>query len=506
MRRGVNRLRSISNNSVSGVVSRSLFNSSSVHGGLPTLVYSRKFSTASSPSPSSSSPAYDNLTSHTKKQRVALVVSYIGTGYYGSQINKGFPTIEATLHEALYKSGGVLESNYFSDISQALKRIGWSRGSRTDKGVHALTNVLSVKLETPDRCFEKDPLGFDIADNINKHLPENIRVQAVIRVPKSFDPRGQTSLRSYKLLWPKEYLGGLSIEELREVFSLFIGLNDFHNFCKDSKAYGDMMKKKTQNEENELEENEEHNNEERTPVFDRANEEKFFTRLQENYRQIQIADVLESSKTPELVSFHLVGSSFGMHQVRKMVAFLLMVSNSKYTTEILSLALESPYIINIPLTPSFSLYYEGGTFVNRDWVPVDPFGINTHIPWNLAVDYPIVKEKERPQPHAPEWGSLMDKIERGEETKNVTPHGRELLQRLLLFRNDKLLPHIQQLREKDDQFKRFFESTIHSPRYVIPDLDDLRTRFQVIKKQREEKKLLREQRKLSFEERKLAVI
>jgi tRNA pseudouridine(38-40) synthase len=92
-----------------------------------------------------------------KKRRVALVIGYVGTQYYGLQKSEGAPdgtpaveTIESTLERALFEAGYVKESN-FGDLD----KIGWARCSRTDKGVHAARNVVSAKLELPVRARKK---------------------------------------------------------------------------------------------------------------------------------------------------------------------------------------------------------------------------------------------------------------------------------------------------------------------------------------------------------------
>lgn len=79
-----------------------------------------------------------------KKRKVALVVGYVGTGYYGLQFNQRMahlPTIEGEIEDALFRAGHIAESNY-----RDLAKIGWSRSSRTDKGVHAARLVLNAKL------------------------------------------------------------------------------------------------------------------------------------------------------------------------------------------------------------------------------------------------------------------------------------------------------------------------------------------------------------------------
>lgn len=56
----------------------------------------------------------------------------------GLQIQRDQPggTVEDVLQKAIYASGAILSSNYGD-----LHKIGWTRSSRTDKGVHALANV-----------------------------------------------------------------------------------------------------------------------------------------------------------------------------------------------------------------------------------------------------------------------------------------------------------------------------------------------------------------------------
>jgi tRNA pseudouridine38-40 synthase len=73
------------------------------------------------------------------KRKVALHVGYVGSAYKGLQINRieGVPTIEEELERAIYKAGGIAESNFGE-----LNKVKWSRSSRTDKGVHSLATVV----------------------------------------------------------------------------------------------------------------------------------------------------------------------------------------------------------------------------------------------------------------------------------------------------------------------------------------------------------------------------
>lgn len=83
------------------------------------------------------------------KIKVALFFGYTGTGYHGIQKMVGYPTIEGVLEEAMYKAGMISERNYGQ-----LKKIGWARASRTDKGVHAAFNAVSLKLQLKSKYLD----------------------------------------------------------------------------------------------------------------------------------------------------------------------------------------------------------------------------------------------------------------------------------------------------------------------------------------------------------------
>ena len=67
------------------------------------------------------------------KIRVAIIVGYNGTDFCGSQKNPGVRTPEEELEKALFKINCISKFN-FGD----LKKIGFTRATRTDKTVHAL--------------------------------------------------------------------------------------------------------------------------------------------------------------------------------------------------------------------------------------------------------------------------------------------------------------------------------------------------------------------------------
>mmetsp|Transcript_3091 Transcript_3091/g.7657 ORF Transcript_3091/g.7657 Transcript_3091/m.7657 type:complete len:214 (+) Transcript_3091:220-861(+) len=85
------------------------------------------------------------LPSELKKTKVALHLGYDGSQYKGLQINRessAGQTVEHFLEQAIYQVGGIRDSN-MGDLT----KIGWSRASRTDKGVHSLASVPPCSLK-----------------------------------------------------------------------------------------------------------------------------------------------------------------------------------------------------------------------------------------------------------------------------------------------------------------------------------------------------------------------
>ncbi len=75
-----------------------------------------------------------------------LICGYNGNAFSGSQKNQKVRTVEGELENTLFKLGFINDFNYGD-----LKKIGFNRATRTDKGVHALLNVFSGKLLMPEK-------------------------------------------------------------------------------------------------------------------------------------------------------------------------------------------------------------------------------------------------------------------------------------------------------------------------------------------------------------------
>ncbi|EIW67637.1 hypothetical protein TREMEDRAFT_14084, partial [Tremella mesenterica DSM 1558] len=129
------------------------------------------------------------------KKRVALLIGYCGTGYSGMQIQPGeAETIEGELFQALVKAGAVS-----SDNSNDHRKVDVQRAARTDAGVHAAGNCVSLKMIiNPVLPPEHETLK----SLVNSYLPKQIRMWGFVRCIKSFDARTSCDSRIYEYLLP----------------------------------------------------------------------------------------------------------------------------------------------------------------------------------------------------------------------------------------------------------------------------------------------------------------
>ncbi|KAJ5438224.1 tRNA pseudouridine synthase 1 [Penicillium daleae] len=126
------------------------------------------------------------------KKKVAVMIGYSGTGYYGMQLTEDKPTIEGELFAALVAAGAISKANATDP-----KKSSFIRCARTDKGVHAAGNVVSLKM------IIEDP---DIIEKINQHLSPQIRVWGLEQTAKSFSCYQMCDSRVYEYLLPSHCL------------------------------------------------------------------------------------------------------------------------------------------------------------------------------------------------------------------------------------------------------------------------------------------------------------
>ena len=109
------------------------------------------------------------------------------------------------------------------------KSCGYSLCGRTDKGVSALGNVISLSLRS--RNGHKDG-EYNYARIINTQLPDDIRILSFSIVPHHFDARFSCLYREYKYFF---VFRDMNIEKMQTGCNHFVGIHDFRNFCKEDR-------------------------------------------------------------------------------------------------------------------------------------------------------------------------------------------------------------------------------------------------------------------------------
>jgi len=117
------------------------------------------------------------------------MIGYSGSGYKGMQLNNKEKTIEGDLFQAFVAAGAVSKAN-----ADDPKKVSLIRCARTDKGVHAAGNIISLKLIIDDRP--------DLVERINENLSPQIRVWGIERTMNSFSAYSMCDSRIYEYFIP----------------------------------------------------------------------------------------------------------------------------------------------------------------------------------------------------------------------------------------------------------------------------------------------------------------
>ncbi|XP_072456872.1 pseudouridylate synthase 1 homolog isoform X2 [Notamacropus eugenii] len=166
------------------------------------------------------------------KRKIVLLMAYSGKGYHGMQRNLGssqFKTIEDDLVSALVQSGCIPENH-----GEDMKKMSFQRCARTDKGVSAAGQIVSLKVWLIDNILEK----------INSHLPSHIRILGLKRVTGSFNSKNRCDARTYFYMLPtfafahkdsdvqdeRYRLSPETLEKVNKLLASYKGTHNFHNF------------------------------------------------------------------------------------------------------------------------------------------------------------------------------------------------------------------------------------------------------------------------------------
>ncbi|XP_068919599.1 pseudouridylate synthase 1 homolog isoform X1 [Petaurus breviceps papuanus] len=145
------------------------------------------------------------------KRKIVLLMAYSGKGYHGMQ-------------------SGCIPENHGEDM----KKMSFQRCARTDKGVSAAGQIVSLKVWLIDNILEK----------INSHLPSHIRILGLKRVTGSFNSKNRCDARTYFYMLPtsafahKDHdiqderyrLSPETLEKVNQLLASYKGTHNFHNF------------------------------------------------------------------------------------------------------------------------------------------------------------------------------------------------------------------------------------------------------------------------------------
>jgi tRNA pseudouridine38-40 synthase len=153
--------------------------------------------------------------------RLKLTLEYNGTRFHGWALQPGLRTVEGVVRDAL----DVFPS--FANLAVA---------GRTDAGVHALGNVVSVDVDG-------GPPAPRVAGALNAALPDDVAIVSASQVASDFHARHTARARSYRYrIWRRRerspfeqrrslwYQRPLDEERLAVAADLLLGEHDFRAF------------------------------------------------------------------------------------------------------------------------------------------------------------------------------------------------------------------------------------------------------------------------------------
>lgn len=162
------------------------------------------------------------------RRKIALKFCYSGWEYSGLAYQIGptpLPTVENVMFDAMVKA-------HLVDPAGGLDGCEWERCGRTDRGVSAAGQVVSLRIRSqvrPDLDNAHLPKELDYLCILNRLLPDTIRVIAWSPVSDSFSARFSCKYRHYKYFFSSMHL---DISRMEAAAAHLLGEHDFRNLCK----------------------------------------------------------------------------------------------------------------------------------------------------------------------------------------------------------------------------------------------------------------------------------
>jgi len=257
------------------------------------------------------------------KRHVALHIAYFGWDWQGFTVQDNTTnTIESALFDALLRTR-LIESRETSN---------YHRCGRTDKGVSALGQVISIDLRSnlteglgiiksmvETKSTETCEIAY--AQLLNRILPRDIRVLGWAPVDVDFSARFDCTKRTYTYFFPK---GDLDLEKMQDGGNLMIGEHDFRNICKMDVANG-------------------------VTTFVRRLD---LVKVEAIQQTENFSSPLLSGSGLQLCKLTVVGSGFLWHQIRCIVALLFFVGEGLELPSVISRLLD---VKSNPRKPQYNM-------------------------------------------------------------------------------------------------------------------------------------------------------
>lgn len=338
------------------------------------------------------------------KRKVALLLGFIGTKYAGFQINPRQRTIQAEIELALYRAGMLTTLNFGRPT-----KYSWSSSARTDKGVHACAQVCSAKVElfesevTPSQQQLKEmekknaaAAGGGDADagtadskattvptvdsgdgdleaarkRLEEYLPPDIRVLDMLRTTRNMCAKTQRDRVRYQYMIPsfmlhenwKQILSeeGISLEEKPE---------DKEKISKHPLTDEQVQKMKSALEGYRSTEEQQNRLKAALDRYKGTNPFHNFTKgiqpgqPQANrfieYFRVQDPVVIDGV---EWIPTQVLGQSFLLHQIRKMISMAIDIARGAAPLEIMDKALNKKERVRVGIAPAQGLFLEMSFF------------------------------------------------------------------------------------------------------------------------------------------------
>ncbi|XP_061611610.1 tRNA pseudouridine(38/39) synthase [Phyllopteryx taeniolatus] len=259
-----------------------------------------------------------DFTAHPRRH-VALRLAYLGWAYQGFAVQENTDnTVEARLFETLLKTR----------LIQDRQSSNYHRCGRTDKGVSAFSQVITIDL----RSTQYSGLGVTIPDNapkdaaaaselpyvkmLNRILPHDIRILDWAPTAEGFSARFDCQSRTYRYYFPR---GSLDVALMADAAKRYEGTHDFRNLCKMDVGNGVLQ-------------------------FER-------TILSATVKPADPQRV-DAADPHDLFVFEIKGLAFLYHQVRCMMAVLLLIGQKLEAPEIIHSLLD---VHKNPRKPQYSM-------------------------------------------------------------------------------------------------------------------------------------------------------